>query len=181
LFLDDATKQDLAELQNQRTALGDQFDIHKDALNQAVLDVQAKEAQAHANNIAEEQQIKDLKQMLLDEENKMIADAQAKFADIGDKAEVGIGDAGDAVVDKIEAVDLNLQNNNDKIVQALHDMVIEVSKIAPAIQGITFPAFPTIPSSPPTIVTVNVDTSDLSKESTQQQVLTTVQGYFVNQ
>jgi hypothetical protein len=171
----------LDELQNQRTALGDQFDVHKQALDNAMQAIQAQEAQAHANNLAEEQALKQLKADNLQAQKDVIDQAKVEFGDAGDVIEQGIGDAGDAVVDKIEDVDLSLQNNNTQIVTAIQLLIDEVSKIAPAISGIQFPSFPSIPAPPPTTVQVIVDTSDLSKESTQQSVLQTVKGYFVNQ
>lgn len=181
LFLDDATNQDLAELQDQRTALGDQFDVHKDALDQALQAIQAEEAIAHANNVAEELALKALKAENLQAQKDVIDEAKVEFGEAGGVVQQGVADAGDAVVDKIEEVDLSLMDNNTKIVTQLQALALEVAKIAPAISGIQFPSFPSIPAPAPTIVKVDIDTSDLSKETTQMEVKETLKGYFVNQ
>lgn len=181
LFLDDATNQDLDELQNQRTALGDQFDIHKQALDNAMQMIQQEEMQAHANNVAEEAKLRDLKQQILDEEQKMIQENNVKIGEVGDKAKEGVKKAGDAVVTKIEDVDLSLQNNNQKIVAQLTALANAVAEIAPAIRAIKFPDFPSYPTPPPTIVKVDIDTSSLSQEYTQKEVLQKLSGFFVNQ
>jgi hypothetical protein len=181
LYLDDATTQDLDELQNQRTALGDQFDIHKKALDNAMQMIQQEEAQAHANNVAEEAQLKMLKQQILQEEQGMIKENNKKIGEVGDKAKKGVENAGDAVVKKIKDVDLNLKNNNNQIVAQLTILANAVADIAPAIRAIKFPAFPSYPTPPPTIVKVDIDTSKLSTEYTQEKVLNKLSGFFVNQ
>jgi hypothetical protein len=181
LFLDDATKQDLEELQAQRTALGDQFDVHKLALDEALKQQQAEEALAHANNVAEEQKLKDLKAQVLEAEKEVIEEAKTEFEGVGKKAKQGIEDAGEEIGDQIETLDKGLKSNNENLVSQIQMLANEIAKIAPAISAISFPSYPSVPAPASTIVKVDIDTSSISQESTQLSINTKLDGFFVNQ
>jgi hypothetical protein len=150
-------------------------------LEEAMRQVQAEEAKAHANNVAEEQKLKDLKAQILDEEKGVIEQAKKKFDGVGETTKEGIENAGDKISQKINDVDTSLKTNTAQLSLQIQSLANEIAKIAPAISAIQFPSFPTIPAPPPTIVKVDIDTDGMSKEETQLSIKSTLEGYFVNQ
>ena len=180
LLLDDETKEDLDELKAEKLKLQDNHDAQLQALNQANAQVLADQAAAQAQAAADRAAVA--------VEGAGVA---AKVGQVIQAGEAAIVAAGDAQAKKLDAINNNpavkdaVKANKDAIVAAVESNTLQIVN---AIKGIKIPApqnnsSGTQPTASVPIInnTIQIAIQSELKQQTQEDILETLQGYFVNQ
>ena len=180
LLLDDETKEDLDELRKEKLKLEDNHAAQLQALNQANAQVLADQAVAQAQAAADRAAVA--------VEGAGVA---AKVGQVIQAGEAAIVAAGDAQAKKLDAINNNpavkdaVKANKDAIVAAVESNTLQIVN---AIKGIKIPApqnnsSGTQPTASVPIInnTIQIAIQSELKQQTQEDILETLQGYFVNQ
>ena len=180
LLLDDATAEDLEELQREKLQLVDNHAQQMAALQAAQAQIQADQNAAQAAAIADRAAIA-----------KDGADIAKKIKDVNDAAVQEMAAVGDKQVQKLDQI-----NNNPAVKDAVKDtkqtldttikdcckaIVEAINNIKITASGSGGSASSPTPQPPNVINQITVNIKSELKEKTQEDILRTLKGYFVNQ
>jgi hypothetical protein len=179
VILDDETKADLDELQNEKLNIETDFDNQLKALDDRLKNIQKAEIDAQQKEQERLRKVQEKQTDLLRKAREAEETLKDKLVEVGDKAKDKLQVGFNSVLNKLQAfVPPKVEIDNEIDLSGLSSVL---DGIPSAISNIQLPEFPEIPEQEPPIVNVEVDTDSLLTEQTGIDIKTALEGKFINQ